>query len=155
MSEIHIRPATPSDESFIVACVRAAYEIYVPRIGKPPAPMLADYTGLIRSGVVHVLESGATPAGLIVIHPGDGHLFVENLAVAPAHHGRGLGRALMAFAEAEARHRGLPEIRLYTHARMTENLGFYRHLGYRVTARREEDGYRRVYFRKRLGQTPQ
>lgn len=150
MTDTRVRPATPADRAFIEDCVAAAYRKYVPRIGKPPAPMLADYAGLIGAGVVHVLEHGSAPAGVIVIYPGEGHLFVENVAVAPAEHGRGLGRALMAFAEAEAVRRGLPVVRLYTNERMTENLGFYRHLGYHVTERREEDGYRRVYFRKRL-----
>ncbi len=150
MTDTRIRQASPADRPFIEGCVAAAYAKYVPRIGKPPAPMLADYTGLIGAGVVYVLEHRSTPAGVIVIYAGDGHLFVENVAVAPADHGRGLGRALMAFAEAEALRRGLPEVRLYTHQRMTENLGFYRHLGYRVTGRRDEDGYRRIYLRKRL-----
>jgi len=150
VTDRRIRPARPADRPFIEACVAAAYAKYVPRIGKPPAPMLADYPALIGAGVVYVLERRATAAGVIVLYDGDGHLFVENVAVAPADHGRGLGRALMAFAEAEARRRGLPEVRLYTHQRMTENLGFYRHLGYRVSGRRQEDGYRRVYFCKRL-----
>lgn len=150
MTDTRIRKARLADRPFIEGCVAAAYAKYVPRIGKPPAPMLADYAGLIDAGVVYVLEHRSTPAGVIVMYPGDGHLFVENVAVAPAGHGRGLGRVLMSFAEAEAARRGLPEVRLYTHQRMTENLGFYRHLGYRVTGRREADGYRRIYFRKRL-----
>ncbi len=150
MTDTRIRQASLADRPFIEGCVAAAYAKYVPRIGKPPAPMLADYSGLIGAGVVHVLEHRSTPAGVIVMYAGDGHLFVENVAVAPADHGRGLGRALMAFAEAEALRRGLPEVRLYTHQRMTENLGFYRHLGYRVTGRRQADGYRRIYLRKRL-----
>ena len=148
--EAPIRPATAADEPFVAGCVEAAYAKYVPRIGKPPAPMLADYAALIGAGSVHVLEHRGAPAGMIVLHPRDGHLFVETVAVAPAHHGLGLGRALMEFAEAQARRRGVAEVRLYTHARMTENLGFYRRLGYRVTGRGEEAGYRRVYFRKRL-----
>ncbi len=150
MTDTRIRQANLADRPFIEGCVAAAYAKYVPRIGKPPAPMLADYTGLIGAGVVYVLEHRSIPAGVIVMYAGDGHLFVENVAVAPADHGRGLGRALMAFAEAAALRRGLPEVRLYTHQRMTENLGFYRHLGYRVTGRREADGYRRIYFAKRL-----
>ncbi len=150
MTDTRIRQANLADRPFIEGLVAAAYAKYVPRIGKPPAPMLADYAGLIGAGVVYVLEHRSTPAGVIVMYAGDGHLFVENVAVAPADHGRGLGRALMAFAEAEALRRGLPEVRLYTHQRMTENLGFYRHLGYRVTGRREADGYRRIYLAKRL-----
>jgi len=34
---------------------------------------------------------------------------------------------------------------------MTENLSIYPHLGYIEVDRREEDGFSRVYFEKRLG----
>jgi hypothetical protein len=34
---------------------------------------------------------------------------------------------------------------------MTENLAYYPRLGFRETDRREEDGYRRVFFEKRVG----
>ncbi|MFX8999726.1 GNAT family N-acetyltransferase, partial [Acinetobacter baumannii] len=43
----------------------------------------------------------------------------------PDRQGRGLGRRLIAFADAEARRLGLPEIRLYTHVTMTGNIALY------------------------------
>ena len=76
---------------------------------------------------------------------------VENVAVHPDHQGRGLGRRLLDFAEAEARAAGLPELRLYTNEAMTENLALYRHFGHEEVDRRAEHGYRRVFLRKRLG----
>ena len=42
----------------------------------------------------------------------------------------------MAELTAEAKHQGLPEVRLYTNARMTENIAFYAALGYREIGRR-------------------
>jgi GNAT superfamily N-acetyltransferase len=80
-----------------------------------------------------------------------GHLLVENVAVDPSRQGGGIGRFLMAFAETYARERGLGELRLYTNEAMHENLRFYPRLGYREDGRRLEDGFRRVYFVKRLG----
>ena len=53
-------------------------------------------------------------------------------------------------AEAEARRRGFGEIRLYTHQRMVENPPFYAALGFEETGRGVQDGYARVFFRKRL-----
>ncbi len=79
------------------------------------------------------------------------HLFVENVAVDPAFHGQGLGRRLMDFAEAAARARGFPVLRLYTNVHMTENFPFYDRLGYAGTGRVHEDGYERVYFEKTVG----
>jgi GNAT superfamily N-acetyltransferase len=51
---------------------------------------------------------------LIVLLPKPDHLLLDNIAVAPARQGSGLGRWLLAFAEAEAVRRGYGEIRLYT-----------------------------------------
>jgi len=146
-----IRPARPDDTDWARALVRRAYALYVPRMGKEPAPMLADYGGLIAAGEVHVLEDAGMPAALIVIYPKEDALFIENIAVDPAIQRKGHGRTLLAFAEREARRLGLGALRLYTNAMMTENLAYYPRLGFRETERREEDGYSRVFFEKRVG----
>ncbi|MDQ6906919.1 MAG: GNAT family N-acetyltransferase [Chloroflexota bacterium] len=148
--EIPIRRGRGADRDAILACVRAAYAKYVPRMGKEPAPMLADYATLIAEGVVHVIADEIGVRGVVVCFPEDDHLFLENIAIDPAYQGKGFGRALMAFVEREARAAGRDEIRLYTHARMTENLAYYPKLGYEEVDRRSEDGYDRVYFRKVL-----
>ena len=146
-----IRPARPGEAALLRTLVRRAYALYVPRMGKEPAPMLADYGALIAAGQVHVLEEGGEAAALIVIYPKDDALFVENIAVDPAAQGKGVGRALLDFAEREARRLGLAFLRLYTNAAMTENLAYYPARGFRETGRREEDGYKRVFFEKRVG----
>jgi ribosomal protein S18 acetylase RimI-like enzyme len=146
-----IRPGRPADADWARALVRRAYALYVPRMGKEPAPMLADYGALIAAGEVHVLEEAGAPKALIVIYPKEDALFIENIAVDPATQRKGHGRALLAFAEREARRLGLKFLRLYTNAMMTENLAYYPRLGFRETERREEDGYSRVFFEKRVG----
>jgi ribosomal protein S18 acetylase RimI-like enzyme len=146
-----IRPARPDEAFWVRALVRRAYALYIPRMGKEPAPMLADYGALIAAGQVHVLEEGGEAVALIVIYPKDDALFIENIAVDPVAQGKGHGRALLDFAEAEARRLGLQALRLYTNAAMTENLAFYPGRGFRETERREEDGYKRVFFEKAVG----
>ena len=146
-----IRPARPDEAFWVRALVRRAYALDIPRMGKEPAPMLADYGALIAEGQVHVLEEGGEAVALIVIYPKDDALFIENIAVDPVAQGKGHGRALLAFAEAEARRVGLKALRLYTNAAMTENLAFYPGRGFRETERREEDGYKRVFFEKPVG----
>jgi GNAT superfamily N-acetyltransferase len=119
--------------------------------------MLADYARLIAGGRVHVIEDderGGRLLGLIVLVDEPDHLHVENVAVAPGAQGRGLGRALMAFAEGEARRRGHGEIRLYTHRKMVETPPFYAALGYEEIGRGVQDGYDRIFFRKRLPPPP-
>lgn len=145
-----IRPARREEAEWVKALVRRAYALYVPRMGQEPAPMLADYGALIEAGELKLLEEAGRPVALIVLRPEDDALFVENIAVDPQAQGKGYGRALLAFAEDEARRLGLTAIRLYTNAAMTENLAYYPRLGFRETDRREEDGYNRVFFEKRV-----
>jgi GNAT superfamily N-acetyltransferase len=144
-----IRRAEPADRQQVEAIVRAAYELYVERIGKPPGPMLDDYRRLIDQGVVSVLEEAyGSIAALIVLLPQPAHLLLDNVAVRPDRQGRGVGRRLIAFAEAEARRLGYAELRLYTHAMMTENIALYTRLGFRETGRGHEAGYDRVFMVK-------
>jgi Acetyltransferase (GNAT) family len=63
----------------------------------------------------------------------------------------GLGKALLQFAEAEARRAGFDAIHLYTHEKMTENLALYSRIGYVEYDRRPQGGFSLVYMRKQLG----
>jgi ribosomal protein S18 acetylase RimI-like enzyme len=148
--EPRIRTATAVDVSAIEQIVDRAYRHYVPRIGKPPAPMFDDYIARVAEGVVWVIEESSTIAGIIVLVPQPDHLLLDNIAVAPARQGAGLGRLLLSFAETEAVRRGYREIRLYTHRTMTENQRLYAAIGYEETGQGTESGYERVFMRKRL-----
>ncbi len=150
MAKHFIRLAQQADQEAIVACVQLAYAPYIARIGKKPAPMLAQYTSLIALGVVYVLSLDEGIQGVLVMMPQGRSMFVENVAVAPRFQGHGLGRILLSFVEQQACTKQLEEICLYTNEMMTENLRFYHHLGFEEEERRTEDGYRRVFLRKAL-----
>ena len=143
-----LRRATADDLPAIKAVIGAAYARYLTRMDKPPAPMLRDYGPSVEAGTTWVTGSPIT--AVLTLYPRDDHLYVENIAVDPAAQGRGLGRALMEFAEQEAARRGLNRIALVTHEAMTENQAIYARLGYTETGRRSEDGYRRIYLEKPL-----
>jgi len=145
-----IRLATASDLAEIKRCAEEAYALYVPRIGKKPAPMIADFASQIAAGHVNVCVDGDRLLGYIVLYTRDDHLHIENVAVFPSLQGTGLGRDLLAFAEDEARRVGKTVIELYTNQHMTENLSFYPRLGYVELARGEEAGFARVFYRKEL-----
>ena len=145
-----IRPARPADVPRIKAVVEAAYEKYIARMGKKPGPMLDDYAARVAEGAVYVLETEDGLGGIVVLLTEDDHVLLDNVAVDPAQHGRGFGRALIDFAEAEIRRRGFAEVRLYTHVTMVENIAMYPRLGYAETHRGEQAGYQRVFFRKKL-----
>ena len=151
-----IRPAKAADCAAVEAIVRAAYSIYLDRMGKPPGPMLDDYAAQIAAGTVSVLEDAdGVVAAMIVLLRRDDHLLLDNIAVRPDRQGRGFGRRLIAFAEAETQRLGFSEIRLYTHRTMTENIALYTRLGFEETGRGRQDGYDRVFMRKKVAGTEQ
>ncbi|MFE3214010.1 GNAT family N-acetyltransferase [Streptomyces antimycoticus] len=125
----------------------AAYRPYVARIGIP-APMDTDRTTGIAAGRVFV--TGDPVMGVLVLVPEPDHLVLESIAVHPDAHRQGMGKRLLAFADAHARALGLPEIRLYTNALMWENQEIYPRYGYEVTERRRDGQYDRVHYRKRI-----
>lgn len=144
-----MRRAAPADVEAVRALTRAAYAKWVPVIGREPKPMAADFDRAVCDHWIDLEEQGATLLGLIEMIPADGHLLVENIAVAEAAQGRGIGRRLLAHAEQVARAAGFPEIRLYTNAAFASNLTFYAGHGYRETARSAlPDGGAMVHFAK-------
>jgi len=145
-----IRRASPRDVPALRALARAAFEVYVPRIGREPVPVAADYAAAVDAGQVWVATRDADIAGLLVIVPHETHLLLEIIAVHPDAQGTGIGSTLLAVAEREAHALGLPEIRLYTNEAMTENLAYYPKQGYIETHRDEWNGFRRVYYSKKL-----
>lgn len=145
-----IRLACEDDLHAITTCVHSAYTIYLTRMDKAPAPLFANYKALLARDTIYVLVSAERVCGVLVMMPQDTHMFIENVAVDSRSQGQGFGKALMAFAEQEARKARLSEIRLYTNELMTENLRFYRKLGFEEIDRRVEDGYRRVFLHKAL-----
>jgi ribosomal protein S18 acetylase RimI-like enzyme len=143
-----LRPAVAADLPAIRELISLAYARYLPRMEKPPAPLSRDYGPSVEQGTTWVL--GEPVEAVLTLYPRPDHLYVENVAVAPSAQGRGLGRALLEFAEAEAARRGLRRMALVTHEAMTENQAIYARLGYREVERRAEDGYRRIHLEKPL-----
>ncbi|GAB3676659.1 GNAT family N-acetyltransferase [Salinisphaera aquimarina] len=112
--------------------------------------MLVDYRQAIADSDVYVAVRDAAILGMVVLSARDAGFMLNNLAVAPDWQGHGIGRALIDFAENQARVHGHDRILLYTNEKMTENLALYRRLGYIEIARRHEQGYRRIYMQKPL-----
>jgi ribosomal protein S18 acetylase RimI-like enzyme len=149
---ITIRPAAEADAPVLLQITVTAYQHYVARIGREPAPMTADYAAAVRDGQAWIAEDGDGAAvGLLILIPQPDHLLLENIAVLPAAQGQGVGNRLLAFTEERAAGLGLPEIRLYTNVAMTENIAYYPRHGYTETHRGGQGPFRRVFFSKQLG----
>lgn len=146
-----LRPARSEEAEAVAALVEAAFARHVAAVGRRPMPMDDDHAARIARGEQYVRDaddgSGGLAASIVLVDNGD-HLVVNNVAVRPDLQGRGYGRALLAFAEAEARRRGLPEIRLHTNAAMADNIQMYPKLGYTETGRATRRGFSQVLFSK-------
>jgi GNAT superfamily N-acetyltransferase len=148
-----MRDAVAEDAPAVAALVHAAYGHYVDRIGTLPGPMRDDYVTAVRDRRVLVATPSEGPdalAGVLVLDVTDEGFLLDNVAVDPAHQGRGLGHLLLDRAESEAWAAGFDSIYLYTHELMTENQSIYAGRGYVEYARLTEEGVTRVFMRKAL-----
>jgi len=147
---LNFHKAQPSDAAEMKACVQAAYQHYVDRIGKPPGPMLDDYSQVVARHQAFVAKRKGRVVGVLVLILKCDGILMDNVAVYPEYQGRGLGRRLIKFAENQALAMGYKHLDIYTHELMTENIEMYKRAGYVETHRSIEKGYRRVYLRKKL-----
>ena len=145
-----LRSATSADAAKVTALVMAAYGHYPEQIGMVPRPMIDDYAQVITNYQVTVVESHQTIVGVLVLAIADEGFLIDNVAVDPSYRGKGLGRTLLKFAEAEARRASFDSIYLYTHEKMKENIALYSRIGYVEYDRRSQGEFSLVYMRKQF-----
>ncbi len=145
------RRATSSDAVAIRDLTRAAYARWVPLIGREPLPMRVDYDAALLVHRFDVFQRGPDILALIETALRDDHLWIENIAVRPDQQGHGLGRRLLAHAEALAREARRPALRLLTNAAFASNIALYERSGYAVTERAPFLDGVTVSMAKRLG----
>ena len=145
-----IRLANKNDVLAITDCVTKAYQHYIKRLGKPPGPMLDNYTVVVAEHIVYVAETKGKVIGLFVLMENHKPLLLDNLAVDPAIQGKRIGTRLLRFAEQLARDKKHKAIQLYTHELMTENIDYYTKHGYKMSHKITQKGYDRIYMVKQL-----
>ncbi|SDA40867.1 GNAT family N-acetyltransferase [Mesorhizobium qingshengii] len=131
-----IRRALAGDLQTVISLTTAAYAPYTALFGAPPIPVTEDYAPRIARGEVWLLENGGELAGLLTLERHDDHAMIFSVAVAPGFQGKGFGIALLKHADEQTRLWGLPEVRLYTNARMERNIALYLAYGFHETGRR-------------------
>ena len=133
MSPPHVRPAAENDvyilEQIYVDAFEASYvnfmpEPYVRQWYDEDAAAKTVRSGLKRCGVAEIL---GRPVGFVMY---DDNTIAE-LWVDPAYHGKGAGRALVQWVEAQFRTIGFPTITLYCYEANEAALDFYRALRFR------------------------
>jgi GNAT superfamily N-acetyltransferase len=118
------------DAEAVRRLTRLAYAKWVPLIGREPKPMTADYERAVLEHVVDLYEQDGQLRALIEMIPMTDHILIENIAVHPDQHGKGIGEKLLEHAEHAGRSLGFSEARLYTNAAFASNLAFYGKRGY-------------------------
>ncbi|PBB65688.1 GNAT family N-acetyltransferase [Mesorhizobium sp. WSM4312] len=131
-----IRRALAGDIQTVVSLTQAAYAPYNAMLDAPPIPVTEDYAPRIANAEVWLLESDGEPAGVLTLERHADHAMIFSIAVSPAFQGKGFGIALLKHADEQTRQWRLPEIRLYTNAKMERNIALYLAYGYRETGRR-------------------
>ncbi|TIT04087.1 N-acetyltransferase [Mesorhizobium sp.] len=131
-----MRLARSDDLGDVLSLTEAAYAPYTALLGAPPIPVTEDYAPRIERGEVWLLEGGGEPAGLLVLERHPDHSMIFSVAVAPAFQGKGHGIALLNHADEQTQLWGLPEVRLYTNAKMERNIALYKEYGFHETGRR-------------------
>ncbi len=147
-----MRRGLDSDALAIRDLTRSAYAKWVDVIGREPRPMTVDYAEAIRKHRFDLMLVNGTLAGLIETVTQFENLLIENVAVLPSFQRRGLGRALLAHAEALATSSGITQVRLYTNKCFAENIDLYARVGYRIEREEVMAGGIAVHMTKNLGQ---
>jgi GNAT superfamily N-acetyltransferase len=149
-SSMELHRAGPKDAERVRVLTRKAYAKWCDVLGREPLPLTADYDHAVRHHVIDLAFVAGRLAGLIEMIPRENDLLIENVCVDPAAQGAGLGRRLVAHAEAETRRLGHGVIRLYTNKLFAANLSFYRGLGYEIEREEPFRGGTMVHFCKVL-----
>ena len=148
-----IRLAMTTEVPAIKLIAQKSFERYVPLIGKPPAPMNADFSVHVLKATVFIAQSEKkqdSVLGYAIVLKRDGKWCLDNIAVSPEARGRGVGSALIVACETFLQKRGVQRYHLYTNEAMEQNLTWYPEIGFVEMARRLEDGFSRIYFTKEM-----
>lgn len=138
-----LRRATAGDLPAITALQQAAYVKNRALLGVEPLPLTVDYPAVFSQYEFWLCDGANGLDGVLVLEPRPDDLLIWSVATSPAAQGRGVGNAMLAFAETHARSLGLRCIRLYTGEKLAGNIAWYRRHGY-AHERIEDRGDRRL-----------
>lgn len=142
-----LRPATIADAEALAATIAAAFEQYrgklVPESGAFGETAQSIAAELARDAAAIVAERNGAIVGCVMTRVYEGDLYFGRLSVLPAARGLGLAARLIEAVETEARHRGLPGVRLGVRIALTANQKLFASLGYREISREAHPGFDR------------
>jgi N-acetylglutamate synthase-like GNAT family acetyltransferase len=141
----HLRAATVNDAETLSRLIVGAFSAYEIRLD-PPSSALKETPVSVRAKFADhggaIAESDGRGIGCVLFTPADATaLYIGRLAVDSAWRRRGVARALVAYAEAEARRRGLRQMRLQVRIPLVDNQALFRSCGFVEVSRESHPGY--------------
>lgn len=112
-----------------------------------------DFKADAETGAAFLAHDGFAITGCVFCKPKGDALYVGKLAVDPTHHGKGIGKALMAAARQEALGRDLKVLELQTRIELNENCQTFMKMGFIKTGETAHPGFDRptsITMRKAL-----
>lgn len=146
---VTVRPmrGDAAEVAAVVALIRGAFAEYAGRLDPPPSAVRetpGSIAALLGRERGLVAETGGIAVGCLFLQRRDrGAIYVGRVAVARAHRGTGVGRALMAAAEDEARRLGGARLTLGVRLALDGNRRFFGSLGFVEGALHAHPGYDR------------
>ncbi len=131
-----VRPCRPRDTRAIFRLLDATFYPINDRLGTSNWMDRVNVFQLVYSDTLWVLERDGDVIGMVCVQTAAETLQIFLLAVLPQWQRHGCGRALIDFAETEARHRKLRELSLQVPVQLTDAQAFYQRLGF-TEAKRE------------------
>ena len=129
---IEVVAAGPEAAAVVHRLTQAAFAPY--GVLTPPSGALAETEDVVREHLAAhagaVAYDGDVAVGALRLIEQEGSLHARRVAVDPAHRGRGVARALIAYAEDAARAEGRTELRVGVRNQLPANRALFEHLGY-------------------------
>jgi len=139
-----IRPARVEEAEAVAALIHCAFGQYCGKL-QPESGALSESANGIAAAMTTGMILLATRAGRIVgcvsVQRKADFAYAGRLAVEPLERGGGIGRALMAQAEALARQMGADRLRVDVRLALAQNRAFFRSLGFAEGAHRCRPGF--------------
>ncbi len=101
---------------------------------------LADVEARYKAGPILLARAGEQLIGSVFCTLNGGGLYLTRMAVLPEWQRRGVGRALLAAAEQEARALGAGKLMLRVRANLPDNRRYFESHGFRVTGQGQDPG---------------
>ena len=141
------KKAKLEDHKIIITIALKAYEKYVERMGKEPAPMRPV---IQKEDVVFVCEENKQVIAFAILVKINDQIILDSIAVDPSHQNKGIGNNFIKFIERYLIEQKFNRYQLYTNEKMFENIDWYQKIGFKIFKKVTEKGFNRIYFEKQL-----